>query len=92
MKKEDFNILYSSGWDIFCIIFESLHDPLLDLVDLALDTVLHTLWSKLVHAVFLALVFGLGHNGMALYNADTQSCFRKLQVHHRMTWNATIFR
>lgn len=30
--------------------------------------------------LFLALVFGLGHNGMALYDADARPDFWKLQV------------
>merc|ERR1719378_904683 len=30
--------------------------------------------------LFLALVFGLGHNGMATYNAETRPDFWKLQV------------
>lgn len=30
--------------------------------------------------IFLALVFGLGHNGMATYDADARPDFWKLQV------------
>lgn len=30
--------------------------------------------------LFLALVFGLGHNGMATYDADARPDFWKLQV------------
>lgn len=36
--------------------------------------------SQCMCGLFLALVFGLGHNGMATYDADARPDFWKLQV------------
>lgn len=41
---------------------------------------LYFLTSQIVCGIFLALVFGLGHNGMAVYPADMRPDFWKLQV------------
>jgi hypothetical protein len=36
----------------------------------------------MICGLFLALVFGLGHNGMAVYDADKRPDFWKLQVRY----------
>jgi fatty acid desaturase/predicted heme/steroid binding protein len=38
------------------------------------------MWGQMSCGLFLALVFGLGHNGMAVYPADERPDFWKLQV------------
>lgn len=40
------------------------------------------LFEQMICGLFLALVFGLGHNGMAVYDADKRPDFWKLQVRH----------
>lgn len=40
----------------------------------------HPVRVQMICGLFLALVFGLGHNGMAVYDADKRPDFWKLQV------------
>jgi fatty acid desaturase len=44
------------------------------------NAVVYFLLAQTLCGLFLALVFGLGHNGMAVYNADERPDFWKLQV------------
>jgi fatty acid desaturase/predicted heme/steroid binding protein len=45
-----------------------------------LHAVAFFLWAQMSCGLMLALVFGLGHNGMAVYAADARPDFWKLQV------------
>ena len=45
-----------------------------------LRAILYFCASQMMCGLLLALVFGLGHNGMAVYDADERPDFWKLQV------------
>ena len=69
-RAEQAGILLHYAW-LFGLMFSRMSIP---------EAVVWFLASQMMCGFMLALVFGLGHNGMATYDADSRPDFWKLQV------------